>query len=60
MVKLREAVALDIYNRRKAVNPDDIVIVPGGKVTMWHVILMFVVKEKKLYILTLVSLFMKV
>ena len=42
MLKLREAVALDIYNRRKAkISPENIVIVPGGKVTMWHAILMF-------------------
>ena len=49
MVKLREAVALDIYNRRKVtVNPEDVVIVPGGKVTMWHVILMFGGKGKEI------------
>ena len=49
MLKLREAVALDIYNRRKAkINPENIVIVPGGKVTMWHAILMFGGKGKEI------------
>jgi aspartate/methionine/tyrosine aminotransferase len=38
---LREAVAEDISHYRQAkVDPDDIVIVPGGKVTMWNAILM--------------------
>ena len=42
LLKLREAVSSDIFNRRKVViNPENIVIVPGGKVTMWHTILMF-------------------
>ena len=42
LLKLREAVSYDIFNRRRAtVNPENIVIVPGGKVTMWHAILMF-------------------
>ncbi len=49
MLKLREAVALDIFNRRKAnINPENIVIVPGGKVTMWHAILMFGGKGKEI------------
>ncbi len=39
---LREAVAADIAARRGVeVNPDRVVVVPGGKVTMWHAILMF-------------------
>jgi aspartate/methionine/tyrosine aminotransferase len=42
ILELREAVSKDILIRRKAnVNPENIVIVPGGKVTMWHAILMF-------------------
>ncbi len=42
MLKLREAVASDIFKRRNAkISPEEIVIVPGGKVTMWHAILMF-------------------
>ena len=49
MLKLREAVAEDIYNRRKVIiDPENIVIVPGGKVTMWHVILMFGGKGKEI------------
>ncbi len=40
--KLREAVSKDILKRRNTlINPANIVIVPGGKVTMWHAILMF-------------------
>lgn len=39
---LREAVAADILKWRKAeVNPDHVLIVPGGKVTMFFAILMF-------------------
>lgn len=39
---LREAVAADIQLRRRvAVDPTDILIVPGGKVTMFFAILMF-------------------
>ena len=39
---------MDIFNRRKAnINPENIVIVPGGKVTMWHAILMFGGKGKE-------------
>ena len=42
ILKLREAVASDIFKRRKVeVDPENIVIVPGGKVTMWHAIIMF-------------------
>src|SRR5882672_7349280 len=39
---LREAVAADIHLRRGVeVNPDNVLIVPGGKVTMFFAILMF-------------------
>ena len=39
---LREAVAADLERRRGVtVDPDDVVIVPGGKVTMFFAILMF-------------------
>ncbi len=49
ILELREAVAKDILLRRKVeVNPDNIVIVPGGKVTMWHAILMFGVPGKEI------------
>ncbi len=42
ILPLREAVAADISARRGVeVNPDHVVVVPGGKVTMWHAILMF-------------------
>ena len=42
ILPLREAVAADIaVNRGATVDPDNIVIVPGGKVTMWYAILMF-------------------
>ncbi len=42
ILPLREAVAEDVALRRGVeVDPDRIVIVPGGKVTMWHAILMF-------------------
>ncbi|PPR17006.1 MAG: Aspartate aminotransferase [Alphaproteobacteria bacterium MarineAlpha9_Bin3] len=42
ILELREAVATDIFNRHKVdINPDQVVIVPGGKVTMWNCILMF-------------------
>ncbi len=42
ILPLREAVAEDILARRKVeIDPDNVVIVPGGKVTMWHAILMF-------------------
>src|SRR5215468_3542205 len=40
--QLREAVAADIRLRRGVeVNPDQVLIVPGGKVTMFFAILMF-------------------
>jgi aspartate aminotransferase len=39
---LREAVAADIYRRlSEVVSPDNVLIVPGGKVTMFMAILMF-------------------
>ena len=40
--KLREAVAADLYRRfSQEVSPDHVLIVPGGKVTMFTAILMF-------------------
>ncbi len=42
ILPLRAAVAADCASFRGIeVNPDDVVIVPGGKVTMWYAILMF-------------------
>ena len=42
ILPLREAVAADISAFRGVeINPDYVVIVPGGKVTMWYAILMF-------------------
>ncbi len=42
ILELREAVAADIADRREAeVNPDNIVIMPGGKPTMFFSILLF-------------------
>ena len=42
ILELRTTIAEDIYNRYNTeINPDQIVVVPGGKVTMWHCILMF-------------------
>ncbi len=42
ILPLRQAVAADLENRRGvAVDPDTIVVVPGGKVTMFFAILMF-------------------
>ena len=42
ILPLREAVAADIAKFRGIeVNPDQVVIVPGGKVTMWYAILLF-------------------
>lgn len=39
---LREAVAADLYRHRGvSVNPDSVVVVPGGKVTMFFAIMMF-------------------
>tara|TARA_B100000686_G_scaffold305938_1_gene344882 strand:+ start:2266 stop:3441 length:1176 start_codon:yes stop_codon:yes gene_type:complete len=49
ILELRTAVAEDIYNRhRTEINPDQIVVVPGGKVTMWHCILMFGGENKEI------------
>ena len=49
ILKLRETVAIDIFKRKKVeINPENIVIVPGGKVTMWHAILMFGCKGKEI------------
>ena len=42
ILELREAVAEDLYKRHEvAIDPDQIVVVPGGKVTMFFAILMF-------------------
>jgi aspartate aminotransferase len=42
IVELREAVAADFEKRNNvAVDPDDVVVVPGGKVTMFFAIMMF-------------------
>lgn len=42
MPELREAVSADLHRRFAAeVNPDNVIIVPGGKVTMFAAILMF-------------------
>src|ERR1051326_8388812 len=42
IMPLREAVAADIYARRGVeIRPDRVVIVPGGKVTMFFAILIF-------------------
>jgi aspartate aminotransferase len=39
---LREAVSADLHKRHNVdSNPDNVVIVPGGKVTMFMAILMF-------------------
>jgi aspartate/methionine/tyrosine aminotransferase len=49
ILELRETVTEDIYKRHGVeVNPDQIVIVPGGKVTMWHCMLMFGGKGKEI------------
>ena len=49
ILKLREAVAKDILLRKKClVSPDNIIIVPGGKVTMWHAIMIFGSKNKEI------------
>ena len=49
ILKLRESVAADIYKRHNVeINPDQVVIVPGGKVTMWHCMLMFGGKGKEI------------
>src|SRR6202158_4145351 len=40
--QLREAVAADLHRRHSAtVSPDNVLVVPGGKVTMFFAILMF-------------------
>ncbi len=42
ILPLREAVAADLHKRHKVeVSPDEVMIVPGGKVTMFMAILMF-------------------
>ena len=39
---LREAVAADLYRRHRVeVSPDDVLVVPGGKVTMFFAIMIF-------------------
>jgi len=49
ILELRTAIAEDIYNRYNTeINPDQIVVVPGGKVTMWHCILMFGGENKEI------------
>ena len=37
-----------LIEEKVSVNPDNIVIVPGGKVTMWHAIIMFGGKGKEI------------
>jgi aspartate aminotransferase len=40
--KLREAVAADLHRRHRVeVSPDDVLVVPGGKVTMFFAIMLF-------------------
>src|SRR3569833_3152753 len=42
ILPLREAIAVDVQRRFRAeVSPDNILVVPGGKVTMFAAILMF-------------------
>jgi aspartate/methionine/tyrosine aminotransferase len=42
ILPLREAVAMDLHRRHRiAVSPDNVLVVPGGKVTMFFAILMF-------------------
>jgi aspartate aminotransferase len=42
ILQLREAVAADLYRRHRVeVSPDRVLVVPGGKVTMFFAILMF-------------------
>ena len=49
ILELRESVAVDIHKRHNVeINPDQVVIVPGGKVTMWHCMLMFGGKGKEI------------
>jgi aspartate aminotransferase len=49
ILELRESVTADIHKRHNIeINPDQVVIVPGGKVTMWHCMLMFGGKGKEI------------
>ncbi len=49
ILELREAVSEDILKRHQVeISPEQVVIVPGGKVTMWHCILMFGGKGKEI------------
>ena len=42
LLQLREAVAQDLHHRHGAtVNPDNVIVVPGGKPTMFFAVLMF-------------------
>ena len=42
LLPLREAVAVDLYRRHGVeINPDNVVVVPGGKPTMFFAVLMF-------------------
>ena len=49
ILELREAVVENILERHSVeISPEQVVIVPGGKVTMWHCILMFGGKGKEI------------
>ena len=49
ILELREAVVENIIERHNVeISPEQVVIVPGGKVTMWHCILMFGGKGKEI------------
>ena len=49
ILELREAVVENILERHNVeISPEQVVIVPGGKVTMWHCILMFGGKGKEI------------
>ena len=49
ILELREAVVENIIERHSVeISPEQVVIVPGGKVTMWHCILMFGGKGKEI------------
>ena len=49
ILELRESVSEDILKRHQVeISPEQVVIVPGGKVTMWHCILMFGGKGKEI------------
>ena len=42
IVELREAIASDFYNRNKVnINPDQILVTPGGKAVIFYTLLMF-------------------